>query len=366
MMHRRSVLVGILAATAAARAFANDIDDDKVRTVLKEHIGAGEQNTGLVAVISDKAGSRIVAYGHTGMQDNRPLDGDTVFEIGSITKVLTALILADMAARGELAMTDPLARHLPPSVKVPERAEPITLLDLATYTSGLPNWPPGFRFTSANPLADYTAERVYASIAGYQLPYDPGTHYAYANLGFGLLGLALAHRAGMGFEALLKDRICAPLGLKNTSITLTDAMQARLAQGRDAQGKPAPLWDMPGLAGAGAVRSTAKDLTILLEACIGARETPLRMAFTTLLATRRSTGVPGTEVGLGWFVTANHGDEIVWKSGLTGGFRTDLAYSTMSRRGTVILSNAFNYDALDIGIGLINPDFRMGDIGRLF
>jgi D-alanyl-D-alanine-carboxypeptidase/D-alanyl-D-alanine-endopeptidase len=365
MMHRRTVLVGSLAAWVTAKASAQDLVDDKVRSLLIERVGAGEQNAGLVAVISDGVGSRVIAHGHTGMAENQALDGDTVFEIGSITKVLTALMLADMDGRGELALTDPLARHLPPSVKVPERGKPITLLDLATYTSGLPNWPLGFKFTSANPLADYTASKVYASLMDYELPYEPGTHYAYANLGFGLLGLALAHRTGKSFETLLKELVCVPLGLTNTSIALSEVMRAHIAQGHDQQGRPAPLWDMPGLEGAGAVRSTAKDLSILLEASMGIRETPLRSAFAKLLATKRSTGLPGTQVGLGWFITSNHGGEIVWKSGLTGGYRTNLAYSTVNRRGAVILSNAFNYDSVGISTGIINPDFRMDGVGRL-
>src|SRR3984893_5790581 len=158
MLHRREVLLGALAASVGGfRALAGAPSDAAIRAILQERVGKDQQSIGIVAVVSDGAGSRLVAYGASGTPDNRKLDGDTVFEIGSITKVLTALILADMVERGEVAMTDPVAKYLPASVKVPEyQVKPITLLDLATYTSGLPNMPDNFAPKDPlNPFADY-------------------------------------------------------------------------------------------------------------------------------------------------------------------------------------------------------------------
>jgi CubicO group peptidase (beta-lactamase class C family) len=108
-----------------------------------------------------------------------------------------------MVEHGEVAMIDPVATYLPASVKVPEyQGKPITLLDLATYMSGLPNLPDNFAGKDplnpdfwVNPFADYTVDQLYAFLSGYTLKYEPGTHYEYANLGFGLLGQALARRA---------------------------------------------------------------------------------------------------------------------------------------------------------------------------
>jgi serine-type D-Ala-D-Ala carboxypeptidase/endopeptidase len=331
--------------------------------MLQERVGIG-----IVAVVSDAAGSRLFSAGRPGTPDNRPLDGDTVFEIGSITKVLTALILADMVERGEVAMTDPVAKYLPTSVKIPDyQGKPITLLDLATYTSGLPNMPSNFEPKDRlNPYADYTDDRLYAFLSGYTLKYEPGTHYEYANLGFGVLGHALARRADKSYEALVVERICDPLGLRSTCITLTEDMRSRLAQGHDWGLEPTPLWDNPTLAAAGAVRSTANDLTVFLEACLGHRQTPLEPALRRLLETRRPTGVFGHETGHGWFISSNHGDKIAWKSGLTGGFGTFIGFSTKSRRGSITLSNAAPYAFGALGMNLINPDFRPTGIRALF
>jgi serine-type D-Ala-D-Ala carboxypeptidase/endopeptidase len=264
MLHRREVLLGALAASVGGfRALADSPSDAAIRAILQERVGKDQQSIGIVAVVSDGAGSRLVAYGASGTPDNRKLDGDTVFEIGSITKVLTALILADMVERGEVAMTDPVAKYLPASVVVPEfQGKPITLLDLATYTSGLPNMPDNFVpkdqldhwAALPNPFADYTVEKLYAFLSGYELKYPPGTHYEYANLGFGLLGHALARRAGKMYEALLMERICDPLGLRSTRITLTESMGSRLAQGHNGRLEPTPLWDFAALDGTGAVR----------------------------------------------------------------------------------------------------------------
>jgi CubicO group peptidase (beta-lactamase class C family) len=222
MLHRREVLLGAVAASIGGfRALADAPSDAAIGAILQERVGKDQQSIGVVVVVGDGAGSRLVAYGASGTPDNRKLDGDTVFEIGSITKVLTALILADMAERSEVAMTDPVVKYLPASVKVPEyQGKPITLLDLATYTSGLPNMSDNFAPKDPlNPFADYTVDQLYAFLSGYTLKYEPGTHYEYANLGFGLLGHALARRAGKSYEALLVERICDPLDLRSTRIT---------------------------------------------------------------------------------------------------------------------------------------------------
>jgi D-alanyl-D-alanine-carboxypeptidase/D-alanyl-D-alanine-endopeptidase len=172
MLHRRAVLVGALAASFGGfRAYADAPSDAAVQAMLQERVGKDRESTGIVAVVSDHAGSRLFAFGAPGTPDNGKLDGDTVFEIGSITKVLTALILADMVERSEVAMTDPVAKYLPASVKVPEyQGKPITLLDLATYTSGLPNMPDNFAPKDPlNPFVDYTVDQLYAFLSGYTL-----------------------------------------------------------------------------------------------------------------------------------------------------------------------------------------------------
>lgn len=295
------------------------------------------------------------------------LNGGTVFEIGSITKILTALLLADMAARGEVGLDDPVAQYLPPSAKLDVRGRPITLLDLATYSSGLPNMPgnlPPRWWANPSPFADYTKDNLYAFLSDSTPAYEPGRHYAYANLGFALLGIALARHRGESYERLLIERLCKPLQLNHTRITPTQDMHEHLAQGHNPDSlKSVPRWECLALPEMGAVLSTASDLTKLLKACMGLIRSPLDAAFARLLQTRRPTTVPGTRVGLGWFISSNNTEEIVWKSGLTGGFSSFIGFSRRNHRGAILLSNG-GYTA-GAGIRLINRELDPGDLDSL-
>jgi CubicO group peptidase (beta-lactamase class C family) len=306
------------------------------------------------------AGGRreLVTYGKSGAADGRPLDADTVFEAGSITKVFTALLLADMVLRREVALADPVASLLPAGTKIPERGKPISLLDLATYSSGLPRMPENFKPADlSNPFADYGPDRLLAFLASHELKHEPGTHYEYANLGFALLGHALAQRAGKPYEALVVERVCAPLGLGDTRITLTPAMMARRAQGHDFNLFPTPDWEFDAFAGAGALHSTANDLASFVEAAMGQRSSPLREAFALLLSVRRPAFKPTPDVAMGWFVSSGRIDEMVWKDGGTGGTCAFVGYSQKGRRGAVLLSNAGWRNSInDIGYHLIDPD----------
>ena len=238
------------------------LSDADIRKILVERIDTQRQSVGLVAGVIEPTGRRVVAYGNLAKGDSRPLNGDTIFEIGSITKVFTSLLLADAIERHEVVLTDPIARLLPPQVKVPERGgRLITLQDLSTHTSGLPRLPTNMNPKDpSNPYADYSVDQLYQFLSSVQLTRDIGAQYEYSNLGGGLLGHVLARRAGMDYEALVQSRITGPLGMTSTSITLSPEMKARLAPGHTQLLQPAPNWDLATLAGAGALRSTANDL----------------------------------------------------------------------------------------------------------
>ena len=343
----------------AATARADFASDDDVRDILRERIDRAHQSVGIVAISFDSAREKIVTYGQSGSAVDQ-LDRDTVFEIGSITKVFTALLLTEMVTRGEVALDDPVSKFLPGTVKMPDRnGKQITLLDLATYTSGLPRIPDGIPASGDNPYAAYTVEQLYAFLSSYTLHYDPGTHYEYSNLGFGLLGHALALRAGSSYEDLLVSRVCEPLGLRDTCISLSNSMRERLAQGHASNLKPASNWDIPTLAGAGALRSTASDLVKFVKAtCLSGANAPLRSAIDMLLQTRRPTNLPNTEVGLGCFIRTGNKDEIIWKDGGTGGYASFAGFSTTLRSGAIVLSNSIN-SVNDIGFRLTNPAYTI-------
>src|SRR5262249_20556032 len=155
--------------------------------------------------------------GRLAEDNDRHPDEDTIFEIGSITKVFTGLLLAEMVERGLVKLDDPIQKYLP--VPVPQE---ITLLHLATHTSGLPCDPPGWKpRNNNNPFADYGTKELYAFLSSWRLEREIGTRYSYSNLGMGLLGHLLSLRVNMSFEDLVTRRICDPLGMDDTRIHLS-------------------------------------------------------------------------------------------------------------------------------------------------
>ena len=368
MPHRRSVLLGGLALSLRpAWGWAQTSAGQDIAAILKERVDVGRETLGVVAASLDGDRRSVTVYGQSGSANNRPLDGDTVFEIGSITKVFTALLFADMVLRGEVAPDDPAAKFLPGSVRMPEfEGAPITLLDLATYTSGLPRMPSNFAPKDPkNPYIDYTAERLYDYLSNHKLGFKLGQHYEYANLGFGLLGHVLELRAGRSYEELVVSRICAPLGKDDTRITLTelDAAAPRRAATTWVL-RPLANWDFSALAGAGALRSTANDLLKFLQMCLEPGDGPVAAAQKLALAERRPRA-DQRDVASGWFVASRFGDELVWKDGGTGGYATFIGYSTRTRRNCILLSNAADYASNTLlGTHLVNAAYPLPKLRR--
>ncbi len=298
---------------------------------------------GIVVGLLDADGRRrVVAVG---------VPADRVFEIGSITKTFTGSILATMVADGSVRLDDPVAKYLPATVRVPARnGRQITLVDLATQSSGLPRLPSNMApRDSTNPYADYSVDQMYAFLSTYELPRDPGETYEYSNLGVGLLGHALALKAGVSYEELVRRRVLAPLGMRETAITLTPALQARLAPGHDEEGHVVPNWDLPTLAGAGALRSTAQDMLKYLAANLDTAA-PFRLA----QVSRHAAGTATMTIGLAWHILARPGGaSIVWHNGGTGGYRSFAGFDEVRRVGVVVLTNA-NIGADDIGFHLLD------------
>ena len=173
--------------------------DAEIRSILSDRIDKLHQSVGIAVGIIDVNGRRFVNYGTFSVKDPRPVGNDTVFEIGSTTKVFTSTILADMVHRGEVSLDDPVAKYLPADVKIPQRGgKQITLVDLATHTSGLPRMPSNFKPKDPdNPYADYTLANLFDFLSSYELTRDIGAQFEYSNMGVGLLGQALSRRAGM-------------------------------------------------------------------------------------------------------------------------------------------------------------------------
>jgi CubicO group peptidase (beta-lactamase class C family) len=341
-------LISLAAVVLIASQAKGQAPDAEIRQILVDRVDVQHKSVGIVVGIVTPQGRRVVAYG--------PVDGDTVFEIGSVTKVFTSLLLADMVVRGEVALTDPVAQYLLAGTKTPEwNGRKITLADLATHTSGLPFFPANFPpVENRAAYGQYTVEQLYQFLAGYELPREPGTQWEYSNTGGGLLGLALARRAGMDYESLVRARITGPLAMESTGIALPPQVKGRLAAGHGERLEPAPPWDLPALPGAGSLRSSANDLLTLLAAFTGAVKSPLAAAMAAMPETRRPNRLYMLDQALGWFVIGKGDEQFFIHGGGTHGFASSLAYDPRTRTGVVVLSNAAG-SVDDIARHLLRP-----------
>ena len=328
----------------------------EIRQILVKRVDQQKQAVGIVVGVIDAHGRRVVAYGNLAKADSRTLDGDTIFEIGSVSKVFTSLLLADMVNRQEVSLDDPAAKYLPEGVKMPERgAKSITLLDLSTHSSGLPPLP-----SNLKPNAPYSVDELYQFLSSYTLPREPGSQFEYSNLGAGLLGHLLASRAGTDYENAIRTRITQRLGMPDTGITPSSSWEQRMATGHKATFAAVPNSDLPTLAGAGALRSSVNDMLTFLEAFLGYRESPLAPAMQAMLDARRPAGQ--VQIGLGWLVYSGDGREIALHSGGIGGFRSFAGYDPKERIGVVVLSNTSTPAGVeDIGMHLLNPTLPLAN-----
>jgi CubicO group peptidase (beta-lactamase class C family) len=332
----------------------------QIEAILKPRVG-DHPGLGIVVGLIDPPGKRtIVSAGSAGEGTTRALDGNTVFEIGSVTKVFTSALLADMVRRREVGLDDPVAKLLPTSVRLPSKdGRDITLLSLATHTSGLPRMPGNFTPKDAeNPYADYTVEQLYQFLGSLQLTRPVGETYEYSNLGAGLLGHALAAKLGRPYEAAVAERILRPLGMKDTAITLSPGMRSRMSVGHTAGGDVTPNWDLPTLAGAGALRSTVNDMLTFLATNLGSGPAEIRESLAVTHTPRHDTGkVPG-QIGLAWHIRSGQDVDVIWHNGGTGGFHSFIGFDNKRRIAVVVLYNsAASID--DLGFHLLDAQFPL-------
>jgi serine-type D-Ala-D-Ala carboxypeptidase/endopeptidase len=328
----------------------------QVELLLRGKVDTSKLGVSIVVGSVDANGMRIHTCGKPLDATSPPTDGDTVFQIGSVTKVFTSLLLADMASRGEVNLDDPISKYLPKSVRTPKvNDQEITLLQLARHTSGFPRNPDGFVAKDpSNPYAEFTVEKLYEFLNGYRTSRAFGKNYEYSNLGFRVLGHALELRANTSYGELLSSRILQPLALKSTGVSLSPGMKKRLAPGHDDKGAPVPSWSFVALHGSGAMYSTANDLLTFAQACLELRESPLKSATRMTYAPTTDKLSPELEVGLGWdVIQTTGGSQIASKSGSVPGYISYFILDFTKRKGVVVLSNV-QADLSDIGVALIS------------
>jgi CubicO group peptidase (beta-lactamase class C family) len=344
------------------------LPDSAIRAMLQQLVNEHDIKGIVVGLLDETGTRRVFAHGNPGA-DALPLDGDSVFEIGSMTKVFTGILLADMMRRGQVELADSVADLLPPDVRVPARnRKAITLLDLTTHFSGLPIMPTNLAPANReNPFADYTVSRMYESISGYELQRDPGDAFEYSNLAAALLGHALALRSGTTYAALVSDRILQRLGMTHTAVTSTPWMKEHLVRGHDRAGKPVANWDFPEVPGMGGLRSTMDDTLAFAAANLSSAETELTLAMRESHRALRQIsgdpkypGIPSAfkdgRVGFNWFVSRPAKRRITWTAGLTAGYSTFLGLDLEARRAVVVLTNTGMNNVDYVGFHLLDSN----------
>ncbi len=343
-------------------SIACGMKESHITNEVKENIRKRIENresVGMVVGFINPSGRReYFCLGTLTLNGEKPVDENSIYEIGSISKAFTGIVLADMVLKGELRLDDPAETYLPAEVKIPSReGMKITLGHLATHTSALPRMPSNFHpGDPGNPYEDYSVENMYEFLSKYTLGRDIGVKYLYSNIGMGLLGHMLSLKAGVDYEQLIIERICKVLGMKSTVISLTEKMEERLARGHNPAGE-VPNWDIPTLAGAGAIRSTARDMLTFLAANIGIKRSKLSTAMDMTHEARIDAGKE-LKVGLGWHISDNGKTQIIWHNGGTGGYRTFCGFIKDKKIGVVVLSN-MNISADDIGFHLLDSSYGL-------
>jgi serine-type D-Ala-D-Ala carboxypeptidase/endopeptidase len=320
--------------------------DRELAPILDHGILAKSTGGGIVIGIYDHGQKQVFAYGAA--------QADSIFEIGSLTKTFTGLILAQMVLQKKVSFDDPVRALLPDGTVIKPLGSEITLLDLATQHSGLPRMPDNFHpANAANPYVDYHAAQMYDYLNKHGVTRAQDTIFLYSNFGFGLLGTALSLRAGVPYGQLVRNEITGPLHMEDTVITLSGSQQSRMIQGHDVQNRPASRWDFDVFAGAGALVSTGADMLKYLEANLhpeklagtsGATsaadaDSPAATLSAALLADHqpRATGVGPTKVALAWLY--NEQTKIYFHDGGTGGFASFAAFMPTDDRAIVVLYN---------------------------
>lgn len=317
-------------------ALATDFDrrlDSLVRKVIDR-----KRPTSLSIGIIDGKTHRTYGYGETFAGSGQIPDTTTVYEIGSITKTMTATLLALAIQAKKLTLKTPVNTLLPDSIPLLQRDSAVVTVEmLANHTSGLPRLPATIgagMFDPQDPYRHFDRQRLFSDLRTATLASKPGTVYQYSNLGAGLLGTLLEIVWGRSYEQLLQEQLCRPLHLTKTSSRLPAELESAMAQGFDEQFRPMSAWRFEALAGAGAVRSTITDMLRYAQAQL-ADTTPLGQAMTIAQEpTFTKNGVP--VIGLAWHYMPNGW---VWHNGGTGGFSSFICLNRHTQKALIVLAN---------------------------
>ena len=358
---------------------------DEIKALLNDLVDKNKTNAAIAIGFVDPNGTQFYGHGKLSNSSNATVDQNTIFAIGSNTKVFTTILLADMVNKGLIKLDDPIEKYLPSNITVPQyKGHKITIEDLATHTSGLPEFPDNYcpSFNSAkivvhdtvqyrkdlmNCAKDYTFDQFYHGLSNTTLSREPGSKVEYSTFGIGLLGHILTLKSNMSsFDELLAHNILNVLGMNDTSFSPSDSQKSRLTVGHfNGQELPTLNFSKP-IEPGGGLYSTMSDMLKFLSSNMGLIKTKLDNPMQESHLIRHGTGqlLPNNlqasgntsntavYVGLGWFITTNFGHEVIWHNGATvGGYNAYMAFNPITERGVVILCSS---DLSDINITTIS------------
>jgi serine-type D-Ala-D-Ala carboxypeptidase/endopeptidase len=326
---------------------------------------ANKRSKSIVIGVIDSTGRQIFGSGVLSDKDNRKPDGNTLFEIASVTKLFTGLLLAIYNEKNVVALQDPTSKYLPKNVKIPLiNKKELNLLHLATHTSGYPRFPYNYDQRTFNNT--YSSQELYQYISTFNSKDEYGKRYNYSNTGIGFLGHLLTLRTKQNFETMVKQEICKPLQLNNTTITLNSEQRKNLATGHTAYGKKvSSFYEGELMNPAGGLYSNMNDLLTFAAANIGLQRTTL---FSSMQSTQIKRGFFGTELGydtdvmvhygMDWQIWTKNGKTLYWHSSTSFGFHSFFVIDIQRKLGVIVLSNSFNA-VEDIGLHLIDSTYKI-------
>lgn len=321
---------------------------DDLKSVMDRDLAGALKTGDLAPATSGGVTIGVISHGKRLIFSYGAAQPDSVFEIGSITKTFTALLLAQMVQQGKVQLDEPVRELLPSGTVAKPSGPEITLLDLSDQHSGLPRLPGNLHPADmTNPYADYTPALLYQYIGQHGVALPANAPFLYSNLGVGLLGQALADRAGASYAELLHQEITGPLGMHDTGIALTPEMKSRFISGHDGAHRPARAWDLDALVGAGGIRSTAGDMLTYLEAQLHPDFLPktvlsspdgktLPAAIAACHVVHAEAG-PAMHIALNWFRIDATGS--YWHNGATGGYSAYAMFNPAEDFAVIVLDN---------------------------
>jgi len=294
-----------------------------------------------IAIGIVKDGSPVVAkaFGLADVEANIKADANTVYQLGSVTKMFTGHVLASLIDEGKISISDTLATYFPDSLNFPvsPTGQIVTIKEIATHSSEFPRYPFNLEREDPHPIKGYTYEQMLEGISNVEIDTLIGTRYSYSNFGFGVLGAAMENHTGQSLPALMDSRIFSKYEMKNSSLVFKEEFAKKLATPYLETQPPLKTepWEMGKLAAAGNVFSTVNDLNKLMIGMLNNSE------INTIQQKQYFSINETWSYGLGCFIvySEKQNTQLIYHGGDIDGYASSLTLYPEYGLGVVILTN---------------------------